>query len=87
MESPASNTSVWSAQLSYITSLSKVLFYGKIIGGGIVCIEDMSLKYHMPKHIKPMRSINKITWGCETCISAMLLQYDLNKLRWTQLEK
>ena len=33
-----------------------------------------------------MSNINNITCGCEKCISAMLLQYDLNKLRLRQSE-
>ena len=34
-----------------------------------------------------MSNRNKITYGCETCISAMLLQSDLNKLRLSPLTK
>ena len=41
----------------------------------------------MPKYIKPISSRNNITCGCETCISAMLLQSDLNKWRLLQLAK
>ena len=52
-----------------------------------VHIVDMSLRKYMPKYIKPTSKINKITRGCETCISAMLLQPDLNKLRLSQLAK
>ena len=39
----------------------------------------MSLKKYMPKYIKPISNRNKITCGCETCISAILLQCDFNK--------
>ena len=41
----------------------------------------------MPKYIKPTSNINKITSGCKTCISDMLLQSDLNKCRISQLVK
>ena len=35
----------------------------------------------MPKNIKPMSNRNKITFLCETCISAMLLKSYINQ--WT----
>ena len=41
----------------------------------------------MPKDIKQMSNRNKITCGCETCISAMLLQSDINKRKISQLDK
>ena len=41
----------------------------------------------MPNNIKPMINIKNITCGCETCISAMLLQSDHNKWRISQLSK
>ena len=41
----------------------------------------------MPKNIKKTININKITCRCKTCISAMLLQSDLNKWRLSQLSK
>ena len=44
-----------------------------------VLIGDTSLRNYMPMYIKPMSNISNITCGCETCISAMLLQSDLNK--------
>ena len=47
---------------------------------GKVCIGDKSLIKYIPKHIKPTSIINNITCGYETCISAMLFQYDWNKL-------
>ena len=34
-----------------------------------------------------MGNRNKITRGCKTCISVMLLQSDLNKWRMSQLDK
>ena len=33
----------------------------------------------MPKHINPMINRNNITCSCESCISAVFLQTDLNK--------
>ena len=47
----------------------------------------MSLMKCMKKYIIPMSNIDKITCGCRTCISAMLLQSHLNKWRISQLEK
>ena len=54
---------------------------------GKVCIGDTSLRKYMLKYIKPMINRNKITCGCETCISAMLLQSYINKWRISQLDK
>ena len=51
-----------------------------------VCIGDVSLIYYTPRHIKPMSNINNITCGCKACISAILIQSDLNELRLRQLE-
>ena len=51
---------------------------------GNICIGDMSPRKYMPKYIKPMSNRNNITCGCETCISGMLLQQDLNKWRISQ---
>ena len=48
----------------------------------MVCIIDTSLRNYMQKN--SMRKINKITCVSETCISAVLLQYDLNKRNLTQ---
>ena len=40
------------------------------------------------QHIyKPRINRNNITCGCETCISSMLLQSDINKWRISQLAK
>ena len=47
---------------------------------------DNSLRNYMSKDIKPTRNINKIACGCETCISAMLIQYDFNKWRFNKIE-
>ena len=52
-----------------------------------VYIGDTYLIKYMPKHIKPMSNINRITCGYETCISAILFQYDLNKWWFTSLAK
>ena len=62
-------------------------FYGTINEGGKVCIGDTYLRKYMPKYIKPMSNINKITCRYETCISAMLLKFDLIKWHLTPLEK
>ena len=62
-------------------------FYGARNKYGKVCIWYMSLRNYTPKHIKPTSKINNIKCGWETCISAMLLQYVLNKLGLTQSEK
>ena len=47
----------------------------------------MSLSNYMLKYIKPTSKRNNITCECKTCISAMLLQSDLNKWRIPQLDK
>ena len=57
------------------------------IAHGKVCIGDTSLRKYMPKYIKPTSNINKITCGCETCISDMLLQIYLSKWRISKLDK
>ena len=54
---------------------------------GEVCIVDTSLRKCMQEYIKPIRNRNKITCVCKTCISAMLLQSDINKWRLSQLSK
>ena len=41
---------------------------------GNLFLGDTSLRNYMPKYIKPMSDRNKITFRCEICISAMLLQ-------------
>ena len=62
-------------------------FFGERDVDGKVCIGDTSLGNYRPKNIQPISNINKITRGCETCISAMLLQQDLNKWRLSKLAK
>ena len=62
-------------------------FFGAITIDGNFCIEYTSLRKYMPKYIKPMTSRDKITCGCKTCISAMLLKSDLNSWRISQLAK
>ena len=69
-----------------ILLVSQSGFYGEINEDGKLFIEDTSLIKYMPKHVKPMREKRSIC-GYETCISAILFQYDLNKWRLTQLEK
>ena len=41
----------------------------------------------MQKYIKPMSNRNNTTYGCKTCISAMLLQSDINKWRISVISK
>ena len=55
--------------------------------GGKVCIGNMSLRKYIPIYINPMINIINITCGYKTCISAMLLQSDLNKLMLSLLAK
>ena len=50
-----------------------------------MCISDTYLINYTPKHINPLRNRINIACVCETCISDMLLQYDLNKWRLKQL--
>ena len=54
---------------------------------GKLCMVDTSLRKYMPEYIKLMSNRNTITCGCKTCISAMLLQSDINKWRLSKLEK
>ena len=58
---------------------SEGYFSGARTVDGKICIGDMSLRKYMPKYIKLMSNRKKITRGCETCISSMLIQSDLNK--------
>ena len=44
------------------------------------------LKENITKHIKPISNRNKITCVCETCISFLLLQSNLNKWGFSQLD-
>ena len=60
-------------------------FSGEITVDGKICIGETSLRKYIPKYIKPMSNKNNIICGCKTCISAMLLQSDLNKCRISQL--
>ena len=66
---------------------SEEIFTGARTIDGNICVRYMSLRKYIPKTIKPMSDRNKITWGCETCISVMLLQSDINKWRISQLSK
>ena len=61
--------------------------FSAIISDGKLCFGDASLRKYMPKNIKPIINRNNITCRCKTCISAMLLQSDLNKWRIPQSEK
>ena len=62
-------------------------FYGDRNEYDRVCIGYMSLRKYIPKHIKLTSNTDNIIFVCETCISAMLLQSDLNKWRLSQLSK
>ena len=62
-------------------------FLGAKTVDGKVCIGYKYLRKFIPKYIKPMSNINNITCGCETCISAMLLQSDINKWSLSKLAK
>ena len=62
-------------------------FSGAITVDKNICIGDISLRKYMPQLKKIMSNRNKITYGCETCISAMLLQSVLNKRRISKLAK
>ena len=70
-----------------ILPISQGDFFGARTVDGKVCIVDTSLTKYMSKYIYPMSNRNKITCGCETCISDMLLQLDINKWRLSQLTK
>ena len=62
-------------------------FHGARNEYGRVFIGDNYPRNYIPRYAKPMGKTNKITCGCETCISSMLLQYNFNKWRLTQMEK
>ena len=55
------------------------VFFGAINEGGKLYIGNMYLKEHIAKHTETTGKRNKITRGYKTCISAMLIQLDLNK--------
>ena len=57
-----------------ILSIHEEGFFGAITVNGKVSIIDILLRKYTPKYIKPMSNRNKITCGCKTCISTMLLQ-------------
>ena len=61
--------------------------FGAITVDGKVCIGYTSLRKYTPKYIKQTSNRNNITCGWEKCISAMLLQSDLNKWSLLQLAK
>ena len=64
-----------------------MFFCARTVDGGRGVIGYKSLRKYMQKYIKPMSKINKITCGFKTCISAMLLQSDINKRKIPQLAK
>ena len=63
-----------------LLSASQCGFSCEINEDGKIYIGYSSLRKYMPRHIKPMSNINNITFGCETCISSMLLQSDFKKI-------
>ena len=54
---------------------------------GRVCIDGTSLIKYTPKHRNPTINRNNIICGCETCMSTILLQSDLNKWWLIQLKQ
>ena len=54
---------------------------------GNICIGNMSLRKYMQNFIKPISDRKNITCVYKTCISAMLIQSDLNTWRISQLAK
>ena len=67
-----------------ILPVSQGEIYGARNKYGRVCIGNTSLIKYTPKHTNTTIKRNRIACGCETCISAMLLQFDLNRWRLTQ---
>ena len=51
-------------------------FLGSQDDVGRLCIGDKSLSKYITKQINPTINSNIITFGCESCIISMLLQYD-----------
>ena len=70
-----------------ILPISQGVFFGARTFDGKVYIVDMELRKYMPKYIETMSNRNNITCGWKTCISAMLLQSDINKYILSQLSK
>ena len=68
-------------------SISQGGLFGSRNVDGELCICNMSLREYIPKYIKPICNRNKITCGCETCISYMLLKSDINKCILSRLAK
>ena len=44
-------------------------------------IRNILLHNYMPRYVNPKNKQNNFTFGFKTCISSMLPQYKLNKLR------
>ena len=68
-------TSVQELHNDMILTVAEGVFVSARTADGNVCIGDTSLRKYMLKYIKPTRNINKITCGCKSCISAMLLSW------------
>ena len=64
----------------------KLFFFAGTVDGKLF-IGDTSLRNYIKIYIKPMSIRNKITCGCKTFISAILLKSDLNRWRISQLYK
>ena len=75
-----------SAQWSFTANFPRS-FFSAINEDVKVCIGDTSLSKYIPTTIKPRSKRNRITYICESCIVAILIQLDLNKCRLTQLKK
>ena len=82
-EALSSNLSMSVSRWYDFTSFSRC-FFGARNEDGRLFIGDKSLRVYIPKHISPMSNRDKITCGCETYISAMLLQSDFDKWQLKQ---
>ena len=61
-------------------------FYSAQDEEGRLYTGDTLPRKYTPKHINSTRNINNITCVCETCIRAMFLKSDLNKLQLRLLD-
>ena len=73
-------------QLNDITNLWRRVFWCKNSWWKSMYCKYVTKEVHVNIY-KPTRNRNNITCGCKTCIIAMILQSDLNKLRLSQLFK
>ena len=70
-----------------ILPVSQGGFYDARDENGIVCIGDTSPRNYTPNKMNPTRDIDRISFGCETCISVVYLQSNLNKWMSTKLKR